>query len=220
MTDRPSIAVIDYGMGNIRSVSRAAVAAGGDVTVVGSVQDYRRRDWAGVVLPGQGHFGRCLDNLRACGLDAVVIDRWETGRPFLGICVGMQILARSSEEDDAVGLALLPGRCVAIGGVGLSVPHMGWDTQTPASDSAIFAGVDRDRRLYYCHSFGLVMDAEPPAGYVCTPASYGVDFVAAVESGDRWAVQFHPEKSSADGLRIWRNFVDRSRVAFAARASA
>lgn len=203
MSARPRLAVLDYGMGNIRSVSRAAERAGAAVDVVESPAAFEASAWDGIVLPGQGHFGRCVDNLRATGLDRVVNDWCQRGRPFLGICVGMQILVEGSDEGGSIGLGILPGHCVKVGSEGLSVPHMGWDLQTWPSTSLLFAGIHPATRFYYCHSFGV----HPGTGATETVAEYGVEFVAALERDNLWAVQFHPEKSSRDGLAIWGNFV-------------
>lgn len=202
----PRVAVLDYGMGNIRSVARAAEKCGADVTLVRSVAEWHD-GFDGAVLPGQGHFGACVDSLRATGLDHVVMDWCQRKRPFLGICVGMQILAESSDEGGSIGLGVLSGRCVRVGGHGLSVPHMGWDQQTWPTGSPMFAGVHPATRLYYCHSYALAPGTEANE----TTADYGVTFVAALERGNLWATQFHPEKSSGVGLTIWRNFVTMCR---------
>lgn len=202
----PRLAVLDYGMGNIRSVARAAEKCGADVDVVRSVAEWHDR-FDGVVLPGQGHFGTCVDRLRATGLDHVVMDWCQRRRPFLGICVGMQILVESSEEGGSIGLGVLAGHCVRIGGGGLSVPHMGWDQQTWPTGSRLFAGVNPAARLYYCHSYAIAPGTDTSE----TVAEYGNTFVAAFERGNLWATQFHPEKSSAVGLTIWRNFVELCR---------
>lgn len=205
----PRIAVFDYGMGNIHSVARAAEKSGADVGLVRSVAEWHDGfdGVDGVVLPGQGHFGACVDSLRATGLDHVVMDWCQRRRPFLGICVGMQILVESSDEGGSIGLGVLPGHCVRVGGFGLSVPHMGWDQQTWPTGSRLFAGIHPAARLYYCHSYGV----SPGTGAIETVGEYGVTFVAALERGNLWATQFHPEKSSAIGLAMWRNFVSLCR---------
>jgi glutamine amidotransferase len=208
LTPPVRVAVFDYGMGNIRSVSRAAARCGADVRVVPSAAEFDRAGFDGVILPGQGHFGRCVDNLRASGLDHVVMDWCQRRRPFLGICVGMQILVEGSEEGGSIGLGLLPGRCVRVGGPGLSVPHMGWDLPGPDQlevnvASGIFSGLHPRTRLYFCHSYGI----RPGTGTSEVVGRYGVPFVSALEKGTLWAVQFHPEKSSAAGLRILANFL-------------
>jgi len=199
------VVVFDYGMGNIRSVSRACAKAGGDVRVVTDPGDFDPSLTDGLVLPGQGHFGACVQRLRTVGLDQAVLDWVQEDRPFLGICVGMQILAEWSEEDSAPGLGVLPGRCVRVGGPGLTVPHMGWDCQTWPVQTRLFAGTAPGTRFYYCHSYGL----SPGLGHGVeeTVSSYGVPFLAALERSNLWATQFHPEKSSADGLVLWENFL-------------
>lgn len=207
------IAVCDYGMGNIRSVSRAAEKAGAQVTIVESAASFDEKNVDGVVLPGQGHFGRCADNLRASGLDSVVRDWCQAGRPFLGICVGMQILAEGSEESAEPGLGLLSGRCRRVGRRGLPVPHMGWDLQTWPSESRLFRRLNPSTRLYYCHSYAVVPETgtsrrDSGRSLIETTGQYGVPFTAAIEKGNLWAVQFHPEKSSADGILLWHNFAE------------
>jgi len=208
----PQIAVLDYGMGNIRSVSRAAEKAGASVTVVTSSDGWDDSAYDAVVLPGQGHFGTCVDRLRDTGLDHVVSDWCQRQRPFLGICVGMQILVESSEEGGSIGLGILPGRCVRVGGHGLAVPHMGWDQQTWPTGSAMFDGVGPATRFYYCHSYAIA----PGTVANETLAEYGTTFVAALERDSLWAVQFHPEKSSSDGLAVWANFVELARSSIGA----
>lgn len=197
------VAVLDYGSGNIRSVSRAAEKAGAAVAVVTGDDDFDERLYDGVVLPGQGHFGQCVRQLKRSGLDVTVRDWIEADRPFLGICVGMQILALGSDEDSEHGLGIVPRRCIAIGGEGLSVPHMGWDQQTWPSTSRVFAGIDEATRFYYCHSYAIELGSPG----VVTTGEYGRAYTAAIEIGNVWAVQFHPEKSSSDGLAVWRNFL-------------
>lgn len=203
MSRSSRLAVLDYGMGNIRSVWRAAQHAGADARIVDSPKAVTEGDFDGLVLPGQGHFGRCVDSLRASGLDRVVSDWCQRGNPFLGICVGMQILVEGSDEGGSIGLGILPGRCIRVGDDGLSVPHMGWDLQTWPTPSRLFAGIHPSTRFYYCHSYAVA----PGTGATETHAEYGVEFVAAIERDNLWAVQFHPEKSSKDGIALWTNFV-------------
>ncbi len=201
---RPArLAICDYGMGNLRSVSRAAEKAGAVTALVSHGDGFDPQAFDGLVLPGQGHFDRCVENLREAELDHVVMEWCQRDRPFLGICVGMQILAESSDEGGAIGLGIVAGNCVKVGGGGLSVPHMGWDQLTWKTGGRLFAGVHPSTRFYFCHSYGVV----PGTGAEEALAEYGPVFVGALEQGRTWAVQFHPEKSSGDGLRIWENFL-------------
>jgi glutamine amidotransferase len=195
------ITVLDYAMGNIHSVARAAATTGALVDVCDTADAFDA-DVDGIVLPGQGHFATCVTNLRARGLDDVVADWVRADRPMLGICVGMQILVERSDEGDAEGLGVLPGHCARVGGRGLPVPHMGWDQQTWPTGSKIFAGINPATRFYYCHSYAVA----PGTGASETYGEYGTTYVAALERSSVWAVQFHPEKSSSAGLAVWRNF--------------
>ncbi len=208
MSAAASIAVLDYGMGNIRSVVRAAQAAGATVKTIAGATDFDPGEFDGVVLPGQGHFGRCMDNLTETGLDRVVREWVERARPLLGICVGMQVLVDGSDEGGVDGLGIIRGRVKRVGGSGLRVPHMGWDVQTFPGASGLFRGVSTDTRYYYCHSYGIAPGSNP--GSVETTCFYGVEFVAALEHSNVWATQFHPEKSSTAGIALWARFIDRS----------
>jgi glutamine amidotransferase len=197
----PVVAVLDYGIGNLRSAQKALEHVGADARLTADPDEIRAAD--GVVLPGVGAFGRCMDALRETGLDALAVETAAAGRPFLGICVGMQLLYEGSEEDpDATGLGILPG-VVRLLPEGQKRPQMQWNTLDITGDPALFAGLDRPVWVYFVHSYA----AEPHEGVVAT-CDYGGPVVAAVERGNLWAVQFHPEKSSAAGLAMLRNFVD------------
>jgi glutamine amidotransferase len=197
---RPVVAVLDYGIGNLRSAQKALEHVGADARLTADPDEIRAAH--GVVLPGVGAFGRCMDALRDAGLDTLAIEAARAGRPFFGICVGMQLLYEGSDEDpDATGLGLLPGR-VRLLPEGQKRPQMQWNTLDITGEPALFAGLERPVWVYFVHSYA----AEPHDGVVAT-CDYGGPVVAAVQRDNLWAVQFHPEKSSGAGLAMLRNFV-------------
>ena len=195
----PTVAVVDYGSGNLRSAERALAQVGADVTVTGDLDLARESD--GVVLPGVGAFAACMAGIRDLGADAVVHARIAKQRPVLGICVGMQVLYEEGDEHGTrtSGIGALPGRVKPLDAP--VVPHMGWNTVTPPPDTALFAGVE-DERFYFVHSYGV-----RPGGAGETVAVHGSPFVAAVERGPLTATQFHPEKSGEAGLALLTNWV-------------
>ncbi|MBF4510529.1 MAG: imidazole glycerol phosphate synthase subunit HisH [Aeromicrobium sp.] len=196
------IAIVDYGMGNLRSVEKGFVHAGvPDVVVTGDPAVVRSAE--GVVLPGVGAFRDAAANLESTGLRDAVLERVADGVPFLGICLGMQLLADVGLEDGRwQGLGVVPGTCERLP-AGVKVPHIGWNTVRYPRPSRLFAGLAEDTAFYFVHSYRLA-----PADPSCIIGSthHGVDFAAAVEQGSVYAVQFHPEKSSAAGLRLLGNF--------------
>jgi glutamine amidotransferase len=196
------IAIIDYGMGNLRSGEKGFAHAGvTDVRVTPDVAVIAGAD--GIVLPGVGAFRDAAAHLRDSGLADVVRERVAEGVPFLGICLGMQLLADVGLEDGRwEGLGVVPGTCERLP-AGVKVPHIGWTTVAYPRESRLFAGVPENTAFYFVHSYHLV-PADPSA--IIGVANYGVDFAAAVERGPAYAVQFHPEKSSAAGLRLLGNF--------------
>jgi glutamine amidotransferase len=197
---KPVVAVLDYGIGNLRSAQKALEHVGADARLTADPDEIRAAH--GVVLPGVGAFGRCMDALRDAGLDTLAIEAARAGRPFFGICVGMQLLYEGSDEDpDATGLGLLPGR-VRLLPEGQKRPQMQWNTLDIIGEPPLFAGLERPVWVYFVHSYA----AEPHDGVVAT-CDYGGPVVAAVQRDNLWAVQFHPEKSSGAGLAMLRNFV-------------
>lgn len=205
------IAVIDYGMGNLRSVSKAIefVAPNLQVAVTDDPAVIARA--ARVVFPGQGAMPDCMREMDARGLREVVLDA-ACGKPFLGICIGLQMLFESSEEGDVAGLGVLPGRVrrfraeamVRAGGVRLKVPHMGWNRVRQVAAHPLWRGIPDAARFYFVHSYYV----EPAAaGLVAGSSDYPDSFTCAVARDNVFAVQFHPEKSQRAGLQLLANFV-------------
>jgi glutamine amidotransferase len=199
------IAVVDYGMGNLRSVSKALESVGASVEVTSDARRVLAAD--GVVLPGVGAFGRCMENLVAAGLREPVREVIAAGRPFLGICVGMQILFEESEEFGPVrGLAILPGKVRRFDATGgLKVPHMGWNRLSVRRAAPHLAGIADGERAYFVHSYYV---ETPRSDLVATSTNYGCEFVSSAWSDNVFATQFHPEKSQRMGLRLLANFSD------------
>jgi imidazole glycerol-phosphate synthase subunit HisH len=196
------IAVVDYGMGNRRSVEKALEHVGARAVVTNNHTDLRAAD--GLIVPGVGAFPRAMDNLRALGLDELLRERVAEGVPLLGICLGMQLLFDDSvERGGAAGLGLLPGRVKALRADGLKVPHIGWNLVRFERDSALTDGLPGECAFYHVHTFAPV-PAEP--GDVLGRSEYGAPFASVVARNSLFGVQFHPEKSSAHGLRLLENF--------------
>jgi glutamine amidotransferase len=198
------IAVLDYGIGNLRSAEKALQHLGVDAAL--TTDPAVARNASGVVLPGVGAFGRCMEQLRESGLEPVVHEAVEAGTPFLGICVGMQMLFDASEEAPGVkGLGIFGGEVRRLTVTSERLPHMGWNTLKIRTGSKLFDGIDDGSWLYFVHSYAPV-----PADDKVTAATtdYGGTVVAAVEQGRVWATQFHPEKSAANGLRLLKNFAE------------
>jgi len=201
------IAVVDYGMGNLRSVAKAleGVAPGARVRVTADPEEIRAA--ARVVVPGQGALPDCMRNLAASGALEAVIEATRT-KPFLGICVGMQMLFERGEEGGAQGLALLAGDVPRFAGPdmrGLKVPHMGWNEVRQVRSHPLFAGIADGARFYFVHSYYPRPADEGLTAAVC---DYGIRFTCAVARDNIFAVQFHPEKSQNSGLRLLSNFVE------------
>lgn len=205
-----SIAVIDYGMGNLRSVSKALEHVAGDVPVIVTADPAEVARAERVVFPGQGAMPDCMRELDARGLHAAVIEAARE-KPFLGICVGEQMLFERSEEGSVAGLGIFPGevrrfpeeKMVDRNGVRLKVPHMGWN-EVRQKPHALWNGIADGSRFYFVHSYCVqAMDPELTTG----TTDYGVPFTCAVGRDNIFAVQFHPEKSAADGLQLLKNFV-------------
>ncbi len=199
---RPLVAVLDYGIGNLRSAEKALTHVGADARLTADHGLIAEAD--AVVLPGVGAFGRCMEALRDAGLAEPALTAVASGRPFLGICIGMQLLFESSDEDPAVaGLGVVPGRVVWIP-PGVKRPQMQWnrlDLRVPGEP--LFAGLGERPWVYFVHSLHGV--PEDPADVVAT-CEYGVTLNAAFRRDNVFAVQFHPEKSGHEGLALLANF--------------
>ena len=208
MDKRPPIALVDYGVGNLHSAAKALDRAGADVRVVAAVAD-AGAGAAGLVVPGVGAYGACLEGLGTAGGPAAVADWLAGGRPLLGICVGMQLLFEASEEGPVTGgVGALPGKVRRLGG-GVKIPHIGWNQVTVRAGSRLFAGLPDGARFYFVHSYAPEPDGEAVAA-VC---DHGGRFAAAVESQNLFGTQFHPEKSGHAGLALLANFVNEVRAA-------
>ena len=199
------IAVIDYDAGNIRSVEKALLSLGQEVHITGDAQEILRADK--VILPGVGAFGDAMENIRSRNLEPVIRKVAEKGIPFLGICLGLQLLFERSEEAPGVkGLGLLKGEILRIPEApGLKIPHMGWNSLHLEHDGRLFRGVEEQAYVYFVHSYYLKAEEED---IVKASTEYCTHIHASVEKGNVFACQFHPEKSSGVGLRILKNFVE------------
>jgi imidazole glycerol-phosphate synthase subunit HisH len=197
------IAILDYGMGNLRSVEKALERAGAEAEITSDRARAVAAD--GVILPGVGAFPRAMERVRELALDELVAGRIEAGVPVLGICLGLQLLFESSVENEGgSGLALLNGVVAPLEANGYKVPHIGWSPVRWEHDSRLTEGLGEETPFYFVHSF-----APRPAtdGDVLGTAAYGERFTCAVERPPLYGVQFHPEKSSSAGLTLLRNFI-------------
>ena len=199
---RPRIAVLDYGMGNRRSVEKALERVGASPVITNDHERVRAAD--GIVLPGVGAFPQAMRNLRELELDGLLGERLAAAVPTLGICLGMQLLFEaSSENEGAWGLGLLQGRVERLPAPGLKVPHIGWSPVSWTRRSPLIEGLPDECPFYIVHSFApVVTSTEDVLGL----GHYGEPFVCAVEREPLYGVQFHPEKSSAYGLKLLQNF--------------
>jgi glutamine amidotransferase len=197
------IAVVDYGMGNLRSVSKAIerVAPQADVRVTARPQEILSADK--VVVPGQGAMRDCMRQLAESGAREAVIEA-ARAKPFLGICIGLQMLFERGEEGDTPGLALLPGEVPRFRLQGLKIPHMGWNEVLQARPHALWAGIADASRFYFVHSY---YPAPREPALTAATAVYGRPFTCAIARDNIFAVQFHPEKSQSAGLQLLSNFV-------------
>ena len=196
----PTIAVLDYGSGNLHSVGRALAHVGAEVLVTGEA--VRAAEADGLLIPGVGHFGHCVRAIRALGLDETIGTFAASGRPLFGVCVGMQILLERSEEDPDAGLGLLSGASRRLPDT-VKVPHIGWNEVTWSLTHPFVDGIDDGTRFYFVHSYAP--DANEDAVGV---TEHGRPFAAAAARGNVFATQFHPEKSGDAGLAIYANFVE------------
>jgi glutamine amidotransferase len=207
----PDIAVVDYGMGNLRSVAKALRHVAPEREIVVSADPAVIREAARVVLPGQSAMPDCMRCLDASGLRDIVV-QVARDRPFLGICLGLQMLFDQSEEGPTSCLGLVPGRVVRfrdaemldVCGTRLKVPHMGWSPVRRVRAHPLWRGIDDDSRFYFAHSYYPVPD---DSAMTAATVDYGAPFTCAMASATIFAVQFHPEKSHRSGLQLLANFV-------------
>ena len=199
------IAIIDYGAGNIQSVCKAMKFIGCDCVVTRDKNEIMQAD--GAILPGVGSFGDTMDTMSEYGIKDTVIEYISTGKPFLGICLGLQLLFPSSEESpNAKGLGIFDGAITKIpSGEGLKIPHIGWNSIEINKNSRLFKGIENNSFVYFVHSYFL---NAADKRIVAAQTEYGVKIDAAIEKNNVFATQFHPEKSGETGLRILRNFAD------------
>lgn len=198
------IAIIDYDAGNIKSVEKALLLLGQEVVITGGREEILKADK--VILPGVGAFGDAMANLRKTGLDQVIREVTGRGTPFLGICLGLQLLfERSGEAPGVEGLGILKGEILRIpDSEGLKIPHMGWNSLHLENDGRLFRGISEGAYVYFVHSYYLKAADE---SIVKASAEYSTHIHASVEKDNVFACQFHPEKSSDVGIQILRNFV-------------
>jgi imidazole glycerol-phosphate synthase subunit HisH len=195
------IAILNYGMGNLRSVEKALEHVGVAATITSDAGEVRAAD--GLILPGVGAFPRAMERVRELGLDQLIDERREAGVPILGICLGLQLLFDSTTElGGAAGLGLLEGPVAELQADGLKVPHIGWSPVSWERDSRLIEGIDSETPFYFVHSFA----PQPTPEELLGSATYGARFGCAAERDNVFGVQFHPEKSSAAGLRLLANF--------------
>ena len=216
----PSIAIIDYKAGNLRSVQKALEECGASARITADAKDIIAAD--GVVFPGQGACDASMLSIRERGLFEIIRHSIDSGKPFLGVCLGLQLLLESSEEGEEPCLAILKGSTKRLPPekteqVGLKIPHMGWNSVSLSVQHPVFEGIPNDSYFYFVHSYY----ADPEnKDIVAGVTNYGIDFCSAVAWDNVAAVQFHPEKSGTVGLRLYRNFltlVDANRKAAAWR---
>jgi imidazole glycerol-phosphate synthase subunit HisH len=195
------ICILDYGMGNLRSVEKALEHVGATATIASDAAAIRAAE--GLILPGVGAFPKAMEGVRELGLGELVEERREAGVPILGICLGLQLLFDSTTElGGAAGLGLLAGEVAELDAPGLKVPHIGWSPVAWEKDSRLTEGIESGTPFYLVHSFA----PRPEPADLLGTAEHGVRFACAVERDNVFGVQFHPEKSSAAGLRLLSNF--------------
>ena len=204
----PNIAIIDYKAGNLRSVQKALEECGATARITADAEDIKAAD--GVVFPGQGACDASMLSIRERGLFDIIRHSIDSGKPFLGVCLGLQLLLESSEEGEEACLAILKGSTKRLppektDQVGLKIPHMGWNSVSLSIKHPVFDEIPNDSYFYFVHSY--YADPEDK-DIVAGVTNYGIDFCSAVAWDNVAAVQFHPEKSGAVGLRLYRNFLE------------
>lgn len=199
------VAIINYGAGNLRSVQKAFEYIGQEALITDNPKEILTASH--VVLPGVGSFGSCMDSIRKSNLEDCIKEVINRGTPFLGICLGLQLLFEASDEDpDATGLGILKGRCVKIpSSDGIKIPHIGWNSLTFPKESPLFSGIADNAFVYFVHSYYMQPEDNSVVSAVC---NYSADLPVALSRGNLHATQFHPEKSGSVGLKILKNFVE------------
>lgn len=211
-TKAAALYIVDYGSGNLRSVQKAFEHVGTPAAVGSARQAIR--DAAALVLPGVGAFGAAMVQLEGKGLAGLLVERIAAGVPFLGVCLGLQLLFEASEEDPGVaGLGVMRGDVRALPST-VKVPHIGWNQAQLCTCSDLFDGIPDGSAFYFVHSYAVV--PRSPSDVLCMTDYDGVTFVSGIEAGNLAAVQFHPEKSSTLGLRFYSNFAREAGLAVAA----
>jgi glutamine amidotransferase len=196
------IAVVDYGAGNIRSVTKALESQGASVAVTGDPKQIDKADK--IVLPGVGAFGQAVENLAKKHLTDALIRSVEKGKPFLGICLGLQLLFETSEENPGVsGLSMIRGKVIRFRS-DLKIPHLGWNEVDQTRDSPLWSGIPSPSFFYFAHSYCVQPD---DYGWICGTTRYGSVFASSIQKGALFGIQFHPEKSQKFGLKLLKNFV-------------
>jgi imidazole glycerol-phosphate synthase subunit HisH len=195
------ICILDYGMGNLRSVEKALEHVGATAMISSDPETVRVAD--GVILPGVGAFPKAMERVRELGLDELIAERRDAGVPILGICLGLQLLFESTTElGGAAGIGMLPGGVAELEADGLKVPHIGWSPVRWERESKLTEGIETETPFYFVHSFA----PDPDQSDLLGSAAYGARFACAAERDNVFGVQFHPEKSSSAGLRLLSNF--------------
>lgn len=206
-TSTSRLVIVDYGTGNLNSIKRTLGRMGIECRISASAEDVERADK--IILPGVGHFGRAMSSLNELGLfDALNESVLIRKKPILGICLGMELMAKTSEEGNAEGLGWLDARTIRFvipEGGRYKVPHMGWNEITASKDSRLLKGVDDNDEFYFAHSYHLELDH---ASDILAETEYGIKFPSAVEKDNIFGVQFHPEKSRDAGPRLLMNFME------------
>jgi glutamine amidotransferase len=197
------IAIIDYGMGNLRSVEKAVESVGGTPVITRDPDRVRRS--RRLILPGVGAFGDAVRNLAQCGLDAAIHDAVLEGTPLLGLCLGLQLLFTEGEEFGRhAGLNLIPGRVRRFQGAGLRIPHVGWNQVERLTADPLLEGIEEGSYFYFVHSYFVEPDEKRDA---LAWTDYGTRFCSVARRGNVWGAQFHPEKSQDAGRQLLRNFL-------------
>jgi glutamine amidotransferase len=195
------IVIIDYGTGNLRSVEKALQALGIPSVITRSKTEIKNA--SGIILPGVGAFDPAINELRKVGLEDVILEEIALKKPFLGICLGMQLLFSKSSEGEQSGLNVLKGTAKKFPASSLSVPHMGWNRLIIKRPSPILDGIESGAMMYFAHSYYVAPDEE---SIVSAETDYGINFASVISKDNLFGIQFHPEKSSEAGLKLLKNF--------------